>query len=250
MRRLPIALAMPLLLLAGCADNLENIGEAPTMTAPGAPRTVVEPLSHSRAALTRKPPPPIPEPYEAASLWRSGPASLFGDRRARTVGDIMTVVIEIDESAEFSNASNRSRSGSENVDLPVLPGLMGLTGLATDLLYGQTSPAVDFTTGGQSSGAGTISREEQVTLRLAATVTDVLPNGHLVIFGSQELRVNHELRDLQVAGIVRPEDISRRNDIGYDKIADARIAYGGRGMISAVQQPRYGQQILDGVLPF
>jgi flagellar L-ring protein precursor FlgH len=161
------------------------------------------------------------------------------------------VVIEIDESAEFSNDRSTQRSGSEDVDLPVLPQVLGLTELITRNIIGdQLSPALGISTGSNSSGSGSISREEQVTLRLAATVTDVLPNGHLVIFGSQELRVNNELRDLQVAGIVRPEDISRRNDIGYDKIADARIVYGGRGQLTTIQQPRYGQQLLDAVMPF
>ena len=79
---------------------------------------------------------------------------------------------------------------------------------------------------------------------------DVLPNGILSIVGSQEIRVNFELRDLQVSGFVRPEDISRQNEITYDKIASARVSYGGRGQISDVQQPRYGQQVLDILLPF
>ena len=130
--------------------------------------------------------------------------------------------------------------------------MLGLTGVVNRILPqdGSTNPAVGLTTDSSASGSGGISREEEVTLRLAATVTDMLPNGHLVIYGSQELRVNNELRDLQVAGIVRPEDITRRNEIGYDKIADARIVYGGRGMITNVQQPRYGQQVLDAILPF
>ena len=247
--RWPLAPFAALLLTGACADSLEHIGEPPPMTAPGAPRTAVAPLSQSRAALARKAPPPPPESYEAASLWRSGPASLFGDRRARTVGDIMTVVIEIDESAEMSNQSQRSRTGSEDLGISALLGLPNV--LDTVLPKGATAdPAVGLNTSSVSNGSGGISREEQITLRLAATVTDMLPNGHLVIYGSQELRVNNELRDLQVAGIVRPEDITRRNEIGYDKIADARIAYGGRGLITEVQQPRYGQQVLDAVLPF
>jgi flagellar L-ring protein precursor FlgH len=245
----PKAALAAVMLSGACADSLERIGEPPVMTAPGAPRTEVAPLAHSRAALARKAPPPPPESYEAASLWRSGPASLFGDRRARTVGDIMTVVIEIDESAQMSNQSERQRSGSEDMGVSAM---LGLTGIVNRMLPegGTTDPAVGLESGSTARGSGGISREEEVTLRLAATVTDMLPNGHLVIYGSQELRVNNELRDLQVAGIVRPEDITRRNEIGYDKIADARIVYGGRGMITNVQQPRYGQQVLDAILPF
>jgi flagellar L-ring protein precursor FlgH len=106
--------------------------------------------------------------------------------------------------------------------------------------------------GSQSSfrGTGSVRRNEKLTLRIAATVVDVLPNGHLVVQGDQEVRVNNELRDLQIVGIVQPEDISRYNVIAYDRIAGARISYGGRGQISTAQQPRWGQQVVDRVLPF
>jgi flagellar L-ring protein precursor FlgH len=128
----------------------------------------------------------------------------------------------------------------------------GLTGIADVILPGGNtlSPGVQASGSQTSSGDGQISREEEITLRLAATVVNVLPNGHMVIRGSQEVRVNFELRDLQIAGIVRPEDISRQNVITYDKIADARIVYGGRGQLTNVQQPRYGQQVVDIISPF
>jgi len=100
------------------------------------------------------------------------------------------------------------------------------------------------------SGNGSVSRSERLTLRIAATVVETLPNGILRIEGQQEVRVNFELRELVVTGYVRPTDISRQNEITYDKIAGARISYGGRGQITDVQQPRYGQQITDIVLPF
>ncbi len=244
------ALALAALLAAaGCADRLDHLGKPPTMTAPGAPRDPVEPIAPARAALARRAPPPPVETYAVGSLWRSGPSSLFGDRRARTVGDILTVVIAIDDEATISNQTNRSRSGSEGMSVEAL---LGLPSVADSILPADATlnPAVQLGGTSASAGRGTTARAEEITLRVAATVTDVLPNGHLVIFGSQELRVNFELRDLQVAGVIRPEDISRRNEIPYDKIADARVAYGGRGQITDLQQPRYGQQVLDIVLPF
>jgi flagellar L-ring protein precursor FlgH len=81
-------------------------------------------------------------------------------------------------------------------------------------------------------------------------VTDRLPNGNFVIAGRQEVRVNSELRELRIAGVIRPEDISSRNTIDYFKVAEARIAYGGRGTISRVQKPRYGQRLYEFVVPF
>ncbi len=161
----------------------------------------------------------------------------------------MTVVIEIDERAEISNSSERSRSGSESLQIPELLGIPQRIdqNAQTDASLSQ---AVQTNSNSSSSGDGSVRRREKLTLRIAATVTDVLPNGVLAISGSQEVRVNFELRELLVTGYVRPQDISRQNEITYDKIASARVSYGGRGQITDVQQPRYGQQVLDVILPF
>ncbi|TVQ54500.1 MAG: flagellar basal body L-ring protein FlgH [Rhodobacteraceae bacterium] len=242
--------ALAALALAGCGDRLDHLGKPPTMSPPGQPVPAVAPLADTRAALARRAPPPPPERYASGSLWRSGPSSLFGDRRARTVGDILTVVIEIDESASMRNDTARSRSGSDNASVSALLGLPQIVERVFMPDGASLDPAVELAGQSRSVGSGSTRRSEDITLRVAATVTDVLPNGHLVIVGSQELRVNYELRDLQIAGVVRPEDITRRNEITYDKIADARVAYGGRGQLMDMQQPRYGQQVLDIVLPF
>lgn len=192
---------------------------------------------------------PSQRAVDSASLWSSGQRSLLGDRRAMKKGDIMTVVIEIDERAEISNDTQRSRGGSESLEIPQLLGLPQR--LNEKLPDGATlNEAVDLDSSSKSNGKGSVKRKEKLTLRVAVTVIDVLPNGILSISGSQELRVNFELRELLVTGFVRPEDISRQNEITYDKIASARVSYGGRGQITDVQQPRYGQQILDAVLPF
>jgi flagellar L-ring protein precursor FlgH len=230
-------------LTLACARG-DHIGSPPSFTS-------AQQAPEARAMIEPGLPPVILErrPVDAASLWSPSRVSLLGDRRAVVRGDILTVVIEIDERAEISNSSDRSRSGSENLSVP---GLFGLPqrldkklpdGASSDELVGLSSQS-------SSSGDGSVKRNEKLELRIAATVIDVLPNGVLSISGSQELRVNFELRELLVTGFVRPEDVSRQNEITYDKIASARVSYGGRGQISDMQQPRIGQQVLDAVLPF
>lgn len=229
--------------LTACA-RLSEIGQTPELTSPADGNEVF--------AMNVTPMPEIqeiPARSQGASLWTSGRASLLGDRRASVRGDILTVVIEIDDSAEFSNSSERERSGSEQMGIP---NLFGLPQRADGLLTqgGSLGEAVDFDSTSSSSGEGAIRRNEQLTLRVAATITEVLQNGVLRIEGSQEVRVNNEVRELLVTGYVRPEDISRQNAIEYDRIAAARISYGGRGLITDVQRPRYGQEIADTILPF
>lgn len=236
-------ITLAVLILSACA-RLGEIGQTPDLTSPADGNEVfamnVIPVPDARD---------VPARAEGASLWTSGRASLLGDRRASLRGDILTVVIEIDDSAEFSNSSERERSGSEQMGIPNLFGLpQRLDGLLTQ--GGSSSEAVEFDSSSSSSGEGAIRRNEQLTLRVAATITEVLQNGVLRIEGSQEVRVNNEVRELLVTGYVRPEDISRQNSIEYDRIAAARISYGGRGLITDAQRPRYGQELVDTVLPF
>jgi flagellar L-ring protein FlgH len=249
LRSLAPVVALSALVVSGCADRLDHLGRAPSMTTTGQNSDPREIVTSERAAIAVPPPQPARFAYQQASLWSSGPQGLLGDKRARARGDIMTIVIEIDDQAEIRNSTERSRQGSENMSVGALLGaqnsLPRRLGSADAL-----DPAVDVGSRSQTRGSGSVRRNERLTLRLAATVVDVLPNGHFVIQGDQEVRVNNELRDLQITGIVRPEDISRHNEIRYDKIAGARISYGGRGHISDVQQPRLGQQITDMLLPF
>jgi flagellar L-ring protein precursor FlgH len=232
--------------LAACTPGSE-IGRAPDFNSPRAGEDFTAMMTEGmpRDIL----PPAQPDAISMASLWTGDRESLLGDRRAINRGDILTVVIEIDDSAEISNATDRSRSGSQEMSVPQLFGLPQL--LQGELPEGATiDPAVDVGSSSQFSGDGSVSRNEQLELRVAATIVDVLPNGVLEIAGTQEVRVNFELRELIVTGFVRPADISRQNEITYDKIASARISYGGRGQISDMQQPRYGQQAAEAVLPF
>lgn len=231
------------LLATGCA-RIDHIGKAPSFT----PNLE----SDERVAMLDPGLPLRAEPVfeiDAASLWSSGKQSLLGDRRAVQRGDILTVVIEIDEKAEISNSTSRSRNGSEDLAIPQLFGLPQRIDRA--LPEGASmANAVDLTSSASSGGDGSVRRNEKLELRVAVTIMQVLPNGVLEISGSQEVRVNFELRELLVTGYVRPEDISRQNEITYDKIASARVSYGGRGQITDVQQPRLGQQVLDAILPF
>lgn len=230
-------------ILTGCART-DHIGKAPSFTPAlnGAEHMAM--MSPGFPVMTE-----VSTPVQQASLWTGGRQSLLGDRRAMQRGDILTVVVEIDDEAEISNTSARSRNGSENLSIPQLFGLPQR--LNERLPEGATmSNGVSINADSESRGTGSVRRNEQLTLRIAATIMDVLPNGVLSIQGSQEVRVNFEMRELFVTGFVRPADISRQNEITYDKIASARVSYGGRGQISDMQQPRIGQQILDAVLPF
>jgi flagellar L-ring protein precursor FlgH len=232
-----------LMAVGGCA-RLDHVGKAPTFTPANETPEHVAMLYQGLPLTTQN-----QRTVDGSSLWSGSRQSLLGDRRANKQGDILTVVIEIDEEASISNDTSRSRSSAESLEVPQLFGLPQK--LDQKLPTGASSAsAVDLGGRSSSSGSGSVSRSEQLELRVAATVVDVLPNGVLAISGSQELRVNFELRELLVTGYVRPDDISRQNEITYDKIASARVSYGGRGQITDVQQPRYGQQILDVILPF
>ncbi|MCE8008959.1 flagellar basal body L-ring protein FlgH [Aestuariivita sp.] len=204
-------------------------------------------------------PMPEPEPYvrpqraEASSLWSTSTRSFFGDSRAERVGDILTVIIEIEDEADLSNESERSRSATQTAGSPTFFGYGGKIDRILPGISENDLPAGDIVDLGSSSGTsgeGSIRRNEKISLRVAATIIETLPNDNLVIAGRQEIKVNSELRELRIAGVVRPVDISLRNTISYDQIAEARVAYGGRGQISAVQQPRYGQDALEVILPY
>jgi len=237
-----LCLMLAALPIAGCG-RLQNVGKTPELT----------PVETSAEFMAMNNP-PMPQTTRtggltSASLWSGSRASLLGDHRAGVRGDILTVVIEINDKAEISNSSGRSRSSSEKMGIG---GMLGIPQRLNAQLPDGASMDEAMSTSGKSSyqGNGNVARKEKLTLRVAATVLETLPNGVLRIQGSQEVRVNYEIRELVVTGFVRPEDISRQNEITYDKIAGARISYGGRGMISDVQQPRYGQQVADAVLPF
>ncbi len=196
---------------------------------------------------------PMPRPQivppEADSLWRPGSRAFFKDQRASQVGDIVTVLVNISDAANFQNQTSAGRTGGESLGLP---NLFGFEAAIPKIISraANLNSLVSASSKGNSTGTGTIKRAEAVTLRLAGVVTQVLPNGNLALSARQEVRVNSELRQLQVSGVIRPQDIASDNTVQSERLAEARIAYGGRGTITDVQQPRYGQQILDTLLPF
>ena len=196
---------------------------------------------------------PMPAPKsinrKANSLWRPGARAFFRDQRAGQVGDILTVKLAIKDSAALANKTSRKRDDKEDADVTKL---LGLESELTKVLPQAITPATTMSLGTahETSGDGAVDRSETVAITIAAVITQVLPNGNLVIFARQEVKVNFELREVMVTGVIRPEDIDSSNSISHEQIAEMRVAYGGRGTLSDLQQPRYGTQIIDIVFPF
>lgn len=239
--------------LSACDTRLGHIGRAPDLSG----MDVTEETIPESKVLSIPMPEPVanntPRRAEASSLWRSNNTGIFSDQRAGDVGDILTVNINISDRASLSNQTARSRNGSESVGAPTVLGYEGLLDKVLPGINPEDLPEGDIIDLGASSsatGQGSVDRNERIDLKVAAMIINKLPNGNFVIAGRQEVRVNFELRELRVAGIIRPEDIEPNNSIEYDKIAEARISYGGRGQLTDMQQPRYGQQVLDVLLPW
>jgi flagellar L-ring protein precursor FlgH len=232
--------------LGGCGmlQNLSEIGRPPEMTPSSNPtgdpkwRPLTMPMPKGELA-----------PEQVNSLWRSGSRAFFKDQRAAQVGDILTVLVSIADAAVLDNGTTATRTGSESMGLPNFLGLeTQLPKIISRAL--STSSLISTNSANSNVSTGTVKRDETVTLRLAGVVTQVLPNGNLVVSARQEVRVNSELRELQVNGVVRPQDIASDNTVTHDRLAEARISYGGRGTLTQLQQPRIGQQLLDILLPF
>ena len=232
--------------LAGCSstlDRLDGIGKGPKLA------SIEDPTAQPGYRPVQMPmPAPEPPAYAPNSLWSKGSRAFFKDQRAHRVGDIVTVQVVITDKAQIANTTKRSRDETDSTSLG------GVPGAALDKILipngMSSSKLIANTTANSAEGAGTVNRSETLQTNVAALVTQILPNGNMVIEGRQEVRVNFELRELIVAGVVRPEDIGADNTVESAKIAEARISYGGRGHITDVQQPRYGTQFLDVVMPF
>jgi flagellar L-ring protein precursor FlgH len=245
-RLLALSSAVSVAALAGGCSSLERlrlIGEPPALA------SIENPQTHPGYKPVQMPmPAPQPAVYNPNSLWRNGSRAFFKDQRAHQIGDILTVTVNITDKAAIENETQRSRVNKEDSGVTDYIGTKTLGASAAKAIL----PGRILTADSQASseGKGSVNRQEALQTNVAAVVTQVLPNGNLVVEGKQEVRVNFEIRELIVAGIVRPEDIQSDNTIDSTKIAEARIAYGGRGQLTDVQQPRYGQQVLDVLLPF
>lgn len=229
----------------GAADRLANVGKAPSLSA------IEDPTAQAGYKPVRMPMPAVEHAsYAPNSLWRTGSRAFFKDQRARQIGDLVTVRVRVTDRAQLDNQTSRSRKAGDSMGVDNLLGVEA--GGLGKIFPNEIDPSTLYKTNSNTStqGAGSVRRSEQLSTNVAASVTQVLPNGNLVIEGKQEIRINFEVRELIVAGVVRPEDIEADNTIESTKIAQARIAYGGRGQITDVQQPRYGQQVMDVLLPF
>lgn len=235
--------ALACLMLAGCGSlqRLSEVGRAPSMTPTADP---------TKEPAWRPVSMPMPDrqltPSEPNALWRAGSRAFFKDQRAAQVGDIVTILVKMNDTANLKNATTTTRASGETGSLAQFFGLQ--TKLPSSIK--DPSKILDVGSTNNNGGSGQIQRNDAVTIRLAGVVTQVLPNGNLVVSARQEFLVNHELRELQVTGVIRPQDIASDNTVLHDRMAEARIAYGGRGELTEVQHTRWGQQLLDILLPF
>ncbi len=228
--------------LAGCSSISETV-KGPQMSAMAYPAALIP------AKQDILVPADGPRPASANSLWRNGSRTFFHDQRASHVGDILTVLITINDSAKTQNETVANRQASDNLGLTNLFGLESTLGRLLPKAF-SPSAALNTASNSASDGKGSINRSEALTLTIAAVVSSVLPNGNLVIQGTQEVKVNQELRQLTVAGIVRPEDITSSNTINHTQIAEARVSYGGKGAIASAQNVPVGQQLVTKFSPF
>ncbi len=244
MSRRALLLAAACLLLGGCEATLKRLGDGggpPTMTASG------DPTKASGYAPMTLPMPPGPRPVQIDnSLWHPGSRAFFPDQRAAHVGDIITVVVNMADTAVLANNTQATRTANDGMNVASLFGIVRASGASSGSSPGQVST----TSANGNTAIGALTRSEAITLRLAGVITQQLPNGNLVVVARQEVRVNSELRELKVSGVVRPQDIASDNTVPHDRMAEARISYGGRGVMTDVQSPRYGQQLMDILLPF
>jgi flagellar L-ring protein precursor FlgH len=245
-RPLMLIIATATLSACGTLDSLKNIGKAPDL----APIGDVKIADREQSLGLLKPPSYSSGPKsQANSLWRTGARAFFKDQRASDVGDIVTVMINITDAASVDNTTTRSRQSAESASMP---SLFGLESKLSKVLPNAVDPSslIDMGSTTSTTGAGSVDRSETINMTIAALVSKVLPNGNLIIQGRQEVRVNFEVRELLITGIIRPADISSGNTILHTQIAEARISYGGRGQLTQLQQARWGQQLYEILFPF
>jgi flagellar L-ring protein precursor FlgH len=226
---------------SGLRDQFDHLDQQPSFSATVNPQT-----QPGYVPVSMPMPEPRPEIRQANSLWQSGMRSFLKDQRARNIGDILTVVVTVNDQANTDNETTRNRT---TTDVANVNGLLGAQS-AKVLAGANLTNAIDLPSAQSMASVGKVQRTDTITTRVGAEVIQILPNGNLVIQGKQETLINYEMREIGITGIVRPEDIANDDTITYDKIAEARITYAGRGQLMDVQQPRWGHQLLDILFPF
>jgi flagellar L-ring protein FlgH len=231
------------LMLTGCGtlQKLSEIGRPPEMSKSGDPTK-----DPNYRPMTMPMPKTQTVPNEPEALWRQGSRAFFKDQRAAQVGDLVTIVVSMTDSATLNNVTTLTRTSGDIEGMPTIPGLTNRLGAGG----GNPSNLINVNSSNNNTGNGQIQRNEAVALRLAGVITQVLPNGNLVVAARQEFVVNSELRELKVTGVIRPQDIASDNTVLHDRMAEARIEYGGRGEVTELQSTRWGQQLMDILLPF
>ena len=249
-----VFLLLTSMILTGCnstIERLQRVGKKPDLAQMDMPVDETQPSPEEKEAQNRS------HMKRTNSLWQPGSTSFFRDNRAWRVGDILKVSVNIRDSANLSNTTAHNRTGGQNFQVSKLFGAektlskaMGYPTAAATAGAGALLQPLDTSGKSSHSGNGSIARQENIQTDIAAVVRKVMPNGNLVIEGHQEVRVNSELREVKIAGIIRPRDITSDNSINSDQIAEARISYGGRGTVSDYQNPPIGAQVVDIISPF
>jgi flagellar L-ring protein precursor FlgH len=235
-----LALATMALSACGTLTRLSEVGRDPSMTPTEDPTRDPKWRPISMPSPARE-----SSPSEANALWRSGSRAFFKDQRAAQVGDLVTVVVNMKDTANLKNVTSAARTSTESGGLPNFFGLEAILPKAIN-----PATLISASSSNNNTGTGQIQRNEAVTLRLAGIVTQVMSNGNLVVAASQEFMVNSELRELRITGVIRPQDIASDNTVLHDRMAEARIAYGGKGQLTDLQRARWGQQMMDILMPF
>ena len=230
--------------------RLEEAGKPPVLESVALPQTRADykEVMWPKEMSPQEKESPKRNPIKTNSLWNHSSRSFFKDTRSSNIGDIVKVKINVSDKAALSNKSTRKRQTTENFVQPKIFNLEEKFLNPTE--EGDSDSLLSLSGNNNNLGSGAIDRSEVIDTEIAAIITQILPNGNLVIAGKQEIEVNYELRQISIQGIIRTEDITSNNSIESSKIAELRLVYGGKGHVSDVQQPRLGTQLVDILSPF
>jgi len=187
-------------------------------------------------------------PLAAQSLWQEGAArSLVADKRARQVGDILSILIQESNTANRQNNTKTSKASNIDASLQTFLYSPGASGFLTK---GGNLPALKTTAGQSFDGGGQIANSEKMAARIAVRVIDVLPNGNLIIEGTRKVSFSGETQDAVLRGVVRSEDVSANNTIFSYNIAEATIKYVSSGTITDNQRKGWFTKVWEKLTPF